>query len=102
MHLGALEIGLIVAAAVLIFGTSKIADLGKGMGKAIGNFKREIRTAKEEESPVLLLSGKHNSCLSCGESLRINANFCSGCGVRLNSEVKAIEYSTTQPAAHIE
>jgi sec-independent protein translocase protein TatA len=53
MHLGALEIGLIVAAAVLIFGTSKIADLGKGMGKAIGNFKREIAASKAEEKQIL-------------------------------------------------
>lgn len=52
MRLGPLEIGLIVGAIVLIFGAGKIAELGKGMGQAIGNFKREMNKAKEAEKDV--------------------------------------------------
>jgi sec-independent protein translocase protein TatA len=97
MHLGALEIGLIVAAAVLIFGSGKIADLGKGMGKAIGNFKRELRASKdEEEGTTQLLASKSNYCSECGESLRINANFCLGCGTKLTDEVKNARHSDLQ------
>jgi sec-independent protein translocase protein TatA len=52
MKLGPLEIGLIVGAIVLVFGAGKIAELGKGMGQAIGNFKRELNKAKEVEKDL--------------------------------------------------
>lgn len=52
MKLGPLEIALIVGAIVLIFGAGKIADLGKGMGQAIGNFKREMNKAKATENDI--------------------------------------------------
>jgi sec-independent protein translocase protein TatA len=37
--LGLPEILLILAVALLIFGPSKLADLGKGLGEGIKNFK---------------------------------------------------------------
>lgn len=52
MRLGPLEIGLIVGAIVLIFGAGKIAELGKGMGQAVGNFKRELNKAKNAEKDL--------------------------------------------------
>lgn len=46
--LGLPEILLILAVALLIFGPSKLADLGKGLGEGIRNFKSSI---KEGEDP---------------------------------------------------
>jgi sec-independent protein translocase protein TatA len=45
--LGLPEILLILAVALLIFGPSKLADLGKGLGEGIKNFKSSIKEGEE-------------------------------------------------------
>jgi sec-independent protein translocase protein TatA len=40
---------LIVAIALLIFGPSKFASLGKGLGEGIRNFKASIKEGSEAE-----------------------------------------------------
>lgn len=46
--LGLPEILVILVVALLIFGPSKLADLGKGLGEGIKNFKSSM---KEGEDP---------------------------------------------------
>jgi sec-independent protein translocase protein TatA len=46
--LGLPEILLILAVALLIFGPSKLADLGKGLGEGIKNFKSAMKEGDEE------------------------------------------------------
>jgi sec-independent protein translocase protein TatA len=41
------EILLILAIALLIFGPSKLADLGKGLGEGIKNFKSAIKEGEQ-------------------------------------------------------
>ena len=41
--LGFPEILLLLAVALLIFGPSKLADLGKGLGEGIRNFKSAVK-----------------------------------------------------------
>ena len=41
--LGVQELLLILVILVFIFGTSRIADLGKGMGEGIRNFKKAVK-----------------------------------------------------------
>ena len=45
--LGLPEILLILAIALLIFGPSKLADLGKGLGEGIKNFKASVKDGEE-------------------------------------------------------
>ena len=45
--LGLPEILVILAIALLIFGPSKLADLGKGLGEGIKNFKSSIKDGEE-------------------------------------------------------
>ena len=47
--LGLPELLVIAAIALLIFGPSKIADLGKGLGEGIRNFKSAM---KDGEAPT--------------------------------------------------
>jgi sec-independent protein translocase protein TatA len=47
--LGLPEILLILAIALLIFGPSKLADLGKGFGEGIKNFKSAVKNDEEEK-----------------------------------------------------
>ena len=48
--LGLPEILLILAVALLIFGPSKLADLGKGLGEGIKNFKSAVKDGEQDSS----------------------------------------------------
>ena len=45
--IGLPELLLILAVALLIFGPSKLADLGKGLGEGIRNFKSSVKDGEE-------------------------------------------------------
>ncbi len=45
--LGLPEILIILAIALLLFGPSKLADLGKGLGEGIKNFKSAVKDGEE-------------------------------------------------------
>jgi sec-independent protein translocase protein TatA len=47
--LGLPEIVLILVIVILIFGTSRIPELGKGLGEGIKNFKKSIRGDDEKK-----------------------------------------------------
>ena len=47
--LGVPELLLILVIVILIFGTSRLPDLGRGIGEGIRNFKRSIRDEPEGE-----------------------------------------------------
>jgi sec-independent protein translocase protein TatA len=45
--LGLPEILIILAIALLLFGPSKLADLGKGLGEGIKNFKSSLKEGEQ-------------------------------------------------------
>jgi sec-independent protein translocase protein TatA len=47
--LGLPEILIILFIIVLIFGTSRIPELGKGLGEGIKNFKKAIKGEDQEQ-----------------------------------------------------
>jgi len=47
--IGPLEIGLIVLVLLLIFGVSRVADVGGALGRSIREFRRELRDGQKEE-----------------------------------------------------
>jgi len=47
--LGFQELLLILLIVVLIFGTSRIPELGKGLGEGIKNFKKGLKSGAEED-----------------------------------------------------
>ena len=47
-RLGPLEIVIILGVVLLLFGAGRIADIGKGLGEGIRNFKKGI---KDDEPP---------------------------------------------------
>jgi sec-independent protein translocase protein TatA len=49
MGLGTGEIILIIFVIMVLFGASKMPQLGDGLGRAIKNFKRSMRSANEIE-----------------------------------------------------
>jgi sec-independent protein translocase protein TatA len=58
-NIGVTEILLIALVALLLFGAGRIADIGKGLGQGIKNFKQGLKEADEldgdkkpEDKPV--------------------------------------------------
>jgi sec-independent protein translocase protein TatA len=49
MGLGTTEILLICLLALILFGGGKLADIGKGLGEGIKNFKKGMKEANEED-----------------------------------------------------
>jgi sec-independent protein translocase protein TatA len=46
--LGATELVIILVIVVVIFGASRLPQLGKGLGQGIRNFKDSMRASQEE------------------------------------------------------
>jgi len=46
--LGAPELLIILAIVVVLFGATRIGDIGKGIGRGIREFRRETREGQEE------------------------------------------------------
>jgi sec-independent protein translocase protein TatA len=63
-NIGPMEIALIALVALLLFGATRIADIGKGLGQGIKNFKQglkesnEIDSDKKPEEPAAAKDGK--------------------------------------------
>jgi sec-independent protein translocase protein TatA len=107
--LGAPELLIILAVVVLIFGGTKLADLGGSMGKGIKEFKKNIKDedaeaedAKKDAAPppvasvstpappVASTSSNAVSALKCPscEALNpANAKMCNQCGASLAAPV---------------
>lgn len=49
MGIGFTEALLVAGVAILLFGSKKIPELGKGMGEAIKNFKQGMRESQDDE-----------------------------------------------------
>jgi sec-independent protein translocase protein TatA len=46
-NIGPMELLLILVVALLLFGAGRIADIGKGLGQGIKNFKQGLKEADE-------------------------------------------------------
>ena len=51
MGIGPKEIVIILLVVMLLFGSSRIAELGKGMGEGIKNFKKSIGDGGDKAAP---------------------------------------------------
>ncbi len=49
MGLGATELVIILVIVVVIFGASRLPQLGKGLGEGIRNFKQSLKSSHEKE-----------------------------------------------------
>ncbi len=50
-NIGPLEVAVIALIALLLFGAGRIADIGKGLGQGIKNFKQGLKEAGDVDDP---------------------------------------------------
>jgi len=48
-QIGPLEIGIIVLVLLLVFGVSRVSDIGGALGRSIREFRREVRDGQKDE-----------------------------------------------------
>jgi sec-independent protein translocase protein TatA len=56
-RIGPGEILLLALIALLLFGATRIADIGKGLGEGIKNFKKGLKDGDEPDPPKQLDKG---------------------------------------------
>ncbi|HEX5759436.1 MAG TPA: twin-arginine translocase TatA/TatE family subunit [Thermoanaerobaculia bacterium] len=48
-HLGPMELLVILFIVILLFGATRLPQIGRGMGEGIRNFKKGLKTGEEED-----------------------------------------------------
>jgi sec-independent protein translocase protein TatA len=86
--LGMPELIIILIIAVLIFGASRLPELGSSLGKAIKGFRDASEKREPDESS---LAGKadgatRTNCSQCGHEITPGASYCAGCGTKLSEK----------------
>ena len=54
MPLGGWELAIVLVVALLLFGGSRLAGVGKGVGRSIREFKEEVKTVDSEKKPDIV------------------------------------------------
>lgn len=74
--LGMPELLIILVILLLLFGATKLPQLGGALGKTLKSFKKEMKEGQEEEKPL--------TCPNCQTEITDkSAEFCPKCGQRL-------------------
>lgn len=77
------DLVIILIVALLIFGPSKLPEIGKAMGRTIREFQTGIKEASQGFSAKVESNDKAESapmCQACGKAVPAGAKFCVECG----------------------
>ena len=98
--LGPMELVIILLVLVMLFGATRLADIGGSLGKGIKEFRKEVSTDDEEDAkaesassePVASSNGGTETvsavkCPSCGALNAVGAKFCSQCSASIAAPV---------------
>jgi sec-independent protein translocase protein TatA len=85
MELGPIEILLILAVVVMVFGVGKLPEVGSALGKGIREFRSASRgdesvPTPDESKPEPRLQPEGVSCSVCGAVNAATVRFCTNCG----------------------
>lgn len=58
MHFSVMQLALILAIIVLLFGTRKLGNVGSDVGSAIRNFRLSLKRGKRNQAMKLIPTGK--------------------------------------------
>lgn len=84
--IGPFEAIIILLVVVLIFGVSRVGDLGGALGKSVREFRK---AAKEDDDKAQVDEAKPEGihCDSCGAQLNVESKFCAKCGASVKAPV---------------
>ena len=91
---GPLELAIILVVVLLIFGASRLGDIGGALGKSIREFRREANAPPDREAPTEsaqtpdapATAGIH--CAKCGAEIENrDVKFCPSCGSAVQAAV---------------
>jgi sec-independent protein translocase protein TatA len=94
-----MELVIILLVLVMLFGATRLADIGGSLGKGIKEFRKEVSSDEEEKvdesatsGPVASSNGGAETvsavkCPSCGTLNAAGAKFCSQCAAALAAPV---------------
>lgn len=92
--LGPMELVIILLVLVMLFGATRLADLGGSMGKGIKEFRKNVKDEDEPEpaAPVASTNGSQETvaavkCASCGALNAVGSKHCNQCGASLVAPV---------------
>jgi len=97
--LGPMELVIILLVLVMLFGATRLADIGGSLGKGIKEFRKEVATEDDESptenvtaEPVAAAEGGSETvsavkCPSCGALNAVGAKFCSQCSASIAAPV---------------
>jgi sec-independent protein translocase protein TatA len=106
--LGPLELGLIIVVLVMLFGATRLADVGGSLGKGIKEFRKNIKDEDEAPAPppaapvataapptqAPATNGASDAnvvtavkCPNCGNLNPMGARHCNQCGTSLATPV---------------
>ncbi len=70
---------IILIVALLIFGPSRLPEIGKALGKTIREFQAGIKATPEAQSTAIATKPQ-SACKACGKPILTTAKFCTECG----------------------
>jgi sec-independent protein translocase protein TatA len=91
LGLGPLELVIILLVLVMLFGASRLADLGGSLGKGIKEFRREVASDEDGAGDGSSVAGNAIAaakCQSCGSLNELSARHCNQCGATLGAPVE--------------
>ena len=99
--LGAPELIIILVILVLLFGATRLVDIGGSLGRGIREFRKNIREPAEPEEarptdqptsasppPPRDLGVSARTCSNCNAQLASDAKFCAECGAPTQATVQ--------------
>lgn len=100
--LGPMELVIILLVLVMLFGATRLADIGGSLGKGIKEFRKEVQSDEDKPedtpaastpaTPVASSNGGPETvaavkCASCGALNAVGSKHCNQCGSALTAPV---------------
>jgi sec-independent protein translocase protein TatA len=105
--LGPAELVIVLLIVVLVFGGTRLAEVGGSLGKGIKDFRKAMQeddevapaTASAASAPPAALAAGSIACNNCRTVNTNAARFCSECGAGLTAEPAPVAHSSTASEA---
>jgi len=78
---GPMELIVILLILVMVFGATRLVDIGGSLGKGIREFRRNVKDSASEDVRA------PGTCPNCGRENENEAKFCAECGTELRAPV---------------